>query len=229
MSTTAVREKPILFSGPMIRAILEGRKTQTRRVFKHNQSFDGHPELDDAVREAAMKLCPYEVGMRLWVRETWGQSIDEKGTCCVCYRADDSARYYLADYGGEGDPVELAGPAVPWQPPHKWRPSIFMKRWASRITLEVTDIRAERVRAISAADADAEGAGMDSVGDGLQQLNQWAKWSVRVARERSEPRPVVTTSEGAFAMLWEKLNAKRGYGWETNPWVWAYTFRRLEQ
>lgn len=136
-------EKPILFSGSMVRAILEGRKTVTRRVIKPQPSSgirqsplypsgieDGHG------REMCWKYRPRD---RLWVRETW-QTGEYAGNepCGPVYRATDP------EWGTE---------CVGWQ----WRPSIFMPRWASRITLEVTDVRAEKLHSITEEDAMAEG------------------------------------------------------------------------
>lgn len=144
-----MRERPILFSAPMVRAILEGRKTQTRRVFKLPRRMEWYPDLGGEregwycdiggrgwwhVSETA---CPYGApGDRLWVRETWGLYQHQFDHEChdVIYRADDQR------------------PIV-----DRWRPSIHMPRWASHIDLEVTGVRVERLQDISEADAMAEG------------------------------------------------------------------------
>ena len=138
---TAVRERPILFSGPMVRAILDGRKTQTRRVAMHRVcgvmlarlAFDPAPDA---------ALCPYGApGDRLWVRETWAWSGDRE-----IPEAERIARGEIW-YAADGD----RGPAI------RWRPSIHMPRWAARLTLEVTGVRVERLQDISATDCRAEG------------------------------------------------------------------------
>jgi hypothetical protein len=170
-------EKPILFSAPMVRAILEGRKTMTRRVVKpqpESDQDDGHAGL--------IQDCPYgQPGDRLWVRETF--STDG----CACYEpCFCPSVWYKADDLSEDKEL---------QP--KWCPSIFMPRWASRIILEVTGVRVERLQEITNAGALAEGI---------------------------EPSGVPRTYVGDFAALWDSLNAKRGYGWDTNPWVWVIGF-----
>jgi hypothetical protein len=144
----------ILFSGPMVRAILEGWKTQTRRVMKPQPFDDGGiwrwqhgrhvvavpgPRAFGLEEWAIWQECPYQVGQTLWVRETWADGI---AGCPngVSYRAD-----HLDPLGD--------GPANPM----KWRPSIHMPRWASRITLTITDVRVQRVQDISEEDAEEEG------------------------------------------------------------------------
>lgn len=206
MTMTATKEKPILFSAPMVRAILDGRKTQTRRVLSRLSGlgavtcFEGSETTgyDWALRDKRdmwnefrndelMSRCPHGTsGDRLWVRETWGlhdtQPSDGPENATVYYRATD------------GDSHELR---------HQlWRPSIFMPRWASRITLEITDVRVQRVQEITEEDAIAEGSQCSGV-------------------------PASLTNRGAFAKLWDKINAKRGYGWDANPWVWAISFKRV--
>lgn len=197
-----MKERPILFSGPMVRAILEGRKTQTRRVIKPQPYFTCcQKQPTKAVQEladAAMKKmhspedCSYGVaGDRLWVRESF---IHVPATYCyeasasipveaahTIYRADDMC-------GGEGT---------------MWKPSIFMPRWASRLTLEISDVRVQRLQEISEQDALAEG---------IPHGNCEASHRTNARR---------------FCALWDEINAKRGFGWGKNPWVWAITFRRL--
>lgn len=199
-----MRERPILFSAPMVRALLDGRKTQTRRVVRAAEgctvgvySQDGrgvvevvNVEEDGDPADLPPIACPYGVpGDRLWVRETFsikcGHEASEHAGC-VLYYADEGERYKAV---------------LNASPPKK--PSIFMPRWASRITLEVTKVRVQRLKEITGEDALAEG----------------------VVEQNSEVDP------GAFArvrfgFLWDSLNAKRGYSWESNPWVWAITFRR---
>jgi len=202
------KEHPILFSGPMIRALLSGTKTQTRRVVKPQPdryivSFeklgnDWKPVWGVAcmpTEEANRCIrCPCGVpGDKLWVRETWNASQHRTTRQVrVFYRADDSNRQI--------DVYEL--------PPSRrfgehWRPSIHMPRWASRITLEVTDVRVERVQEITGEDARAEG--VDAI----------------------PAAPAAFTHRTSFAKLWNSINAKRGYGWDLNPWVSVVEFRKV--
>lgn len=253
MSETEVKERPILFSGPMVRAILLGKKTQTRRIIQPQPTLDGdlwwlgdkYFISDEAMRDHLFHEVygtngtPYgslyeSGGDRIWVRETWGLHntlpIDGPVGAHVYFRATD------------GDRRELRY--------QLWRPSIFMPRWASRITLEITDIRVERLQEITEEDAIAEGF---AAGDG-RPVNGF---------DTESPFPAVAS----FRSLWEQLNAERGkcktckghgvvpawsgsvsggslaqdskdcpdckgnetgYGWDQNPWVWVIEFKRLE-
>jgi hypothetical protein len=175
-------EKPILFSGPMVQAILDDCKTQTRRVVTR-KDFGGSMLCDAALKNVA--ISPYgAVGDRLWVRETFCDT----GCMRAVYRASTKEENWK------------------WR---KWKPSIFMPRWASRITLEITGVRIERVREISEADAWAEGYEVH--------------WRERRKDENSgRPAPV-----GWFAALWNSINASRGYPWSKNPPVWVISFRRI--
>lgn len=198
MTVTATKERPILFSGAMVRAILEGRKTQTRRVIKpqpaavwtearmeNGVACFGAPH----VKGISVLPCPYgTTGDRLWVRETWavwGQFRDGPG---YCYRADGNQHGVT------------------------WKPSIHMARRVSRITLEVTGVRVERIQDISEADAQREGWDLSN----LDPMQTYDPVSMRKAREW-------------FAGLWDHINGPRGYGWQANPWVWVVEFRRVEQ
>jgi hypothetical protein len=182
--TTEVRNRPILFSAPMVRAILADRKTQTRRIYEGFFLTPDKPcwHLDDAGRGG----CPYGMpGDQMWVRETWAHPVpgcEFQGG--VSYRADH------IDPRGDG-------PAHPM----KWRPSIHMPRWASRITLEITGVRVERLNAISHDDAIAEG-----VSGGCGPGYSFACYE--------------------FKQLWLSIH---GHGsWDANPWVWVVEFRRVE-
>jgi hypothetical protein len=203
----AVRERPLLFSAPMVRAILEGRKTQTRRLIEPQPPewidkfgytaftppghisgrgyWKGVPG-DEGPAEKFFR-CPHgAAGDRLWVRETWRCGNTGVGKMdSVHYRAD-------AD----------ESPA-----PGQWKPSIFMPRWASRITLEVTGVRVERLSDISEEDARAEGV----------ELNPKAMYmgAATMAPRRFE-----------FAKLWDSINGKRA-AWASNPWLWVIAFRRV--
>lgn len=190
----AMRERPILMSAPMVRAILEGRKTQTRRVVK-DQGLPCVTDAQWADRIRRCCRCPYgQPGDRLWVRETLKAS-----HLGLTYAADDaSAQGACADILNERyartPPFELEPRCIP---------AIHMPRWASRILLEVTDVRVQRLQAISAGDAVAEGIDLD-FHDSWHPSNQ----------------------VGAYRRLWESINGPGS--WDANPWVWAITFRRLE-
>jgi hypothetical protein len=190
-----MKETPILFSAEMIRAILDGRKTQTRRVVidKYLPGPEAtHCELGGFIPSP----CPYgQIGDRLWVKETFllvgggsGDIFDEQNARVV-YRATND------------------GPDA-WVSP-VWRPSIFMPRWASRILLEVTNVRVERVQSISEADVRAEGIQVVGYGDYPDQFS----------------------GKHLYQDLWDKLNGEREggiYAWAKNPFCWCVTFRRLD-
>lgn len=190
------RDKPIIFSGPMVRALIDGRKTQDRRALKP-QIIPcvtwGDPPPGTYPSNHGWSRFPYALGDRLWVREhcaTWeGDHRD------VVYRADETDQ-------GWSDLSHDARTGAPW----KRRPSIHMPRWASRLTLTVTDVRVQRVQEVSEEDAEAEGArpAFSYPGWGGVSSVPWYRWG--------------------FHELWDALNAKRGYGWERNPWVVALTF-----
>jgi len=193
MPKTAVKERPILFNTEMVRAVLDGRKTQTRRVItaKKNQTVLRSFLSGLLHWEKIMPYCPYgKVGDRLWVRETWAT---QKGVAGVIYKADNPERL-------------IDGP---------WSPSIFMPRWASRITLEITDVRVERVQDITPEDAKAEGLTPYAIYGGRPH-----SWTVE--------DQTFTDPCKAFSRLWDSINAQRGYGWDANPWVWVIEFKPVE-
>jgi len=206
---TKVAEKPILFSGAMVRAILESKKTQTRRVAKEFnprlqyrlRQSDGEIEVLDAGNMwgimARRTVCPYgKPGDRLWVRE----SIQKRGwdtrgnwdTCFIRYLATDEC-------------LSVPTPDPVWVE-HRMQskvPSIYMPRWASRLTLGIVSVEVERLQEISEEDAKAEGV-QPVTGDGCAHY-------------------------GAFRELWDSINAKRGFGWDKNPWVWVVEFKRYAE
>lgn len=213
MST--IKERPILFSGPMVRAILEGRKTQTRRAMKHQPILVAGrtwtwPEnglaaklswgqgRDPNIEDAVSRLSPWPTGSHIWVRETWAYTTDYDGQ----YLMDGRKALYRAD----GETCIT---------PTRWRPSIHMFRWASRITLEVTGVRIERVQDITEEDIRAEGLQPDETRHGQYRYPDWSGGWLR--------SPIVS-----FSLLWNSLNEKRGFAWELNPWVWVVSFRRLK-
>ena len=195
-----MKERPILFSGPMVKAILDGSKTQTRRGVKQDREglLDCKPTPAwDAFWQCV--ACPYgKPGDRLWVRETW--SADAWFDGHAPNDIPDSA--YIAYVSGRH---AVAWPAAMG----KVRASIHMPRWASRILLEVTDVRVERAQDISEADAQAEGVKVDGNGHAVRDD------VVNVGGART-----------AFAELWESINGAGS--WAANPWVWVVEFRRAE-
>lgn len=221
-----MKERPIIFSAPMVRAILQGKKTQTRRIVKpqpptpeqvrklSGSSFsiftDAHTPgkfrvagpvwcVRRLINREPQWICPYGVaGDRLWVRETWFDNMasDDGDT------AQTPARCV---YRADGEFMEqfpedyMEG---------KWTPSIHMPRWASRITLEIVAVHVERLQDITEHDAEREGFERSFDPDG------------------SEYGAELTTAVEAFEMLWHKINGADS--WNANPWVWVIEFRKLE-
>ncbi|MBO2830476.1 hypothetical protein [Pseudomonas aeruginosa] len=194
MSAETPRERPILFNDQMVRAILEGRKTVTRRVVKDTglYAIDAAIHGNDVAlreREALSTRCPYgEPGDRLWVRETWGLQVRSYGGGAgefIVYRATNPDAIYCRSSEGREYPV-------------KWKPSIHMRRHSSRILLEITAVRVERLQDISDPGALAEGVSHSEMhsGDSLVDV---------------------------FARLWEST----GGDWAANPWVWVVEFKRV--
>ena len=185
-----MKERPILFSAPMVRAILSGAKTQTRRVVK-----DKH---DVAALDFGERVrCPYGApGDRLWVRATWRPDF---------MRPSQRRAFYRADV------VEEAVTKA-------WRPSIHMPRWASRITLEVTGVRVERLHDITPSDAIAEG--VERGPEPLEYMAGTAGWKDYERPGRCEANPA-----SSFASLWRSINGAKS--WAANPWVWVVEFKRV--
>ena len=216
-------ERPILFKAEMVRAILEGRKTVVRRAIKPQPSrhhwegiSTGHAfqkkllktgeglfvrfshQLNGIEDGVEWIKCPYgQPGDTLYVREAWAV-VDTSSGLTVWYPADNEQllceviREQYVKYSGSNFS-------------DRKRPSIHMPRWASRLTLKITDIRVERLQDISEEDAEAEGPPMmdaDGVGYGSSLI--------------------------AFMSLWDRINFKRGYGWGRNPWVWCVSFEMVE-
>lgn len=291
-------ERPILFSGPMVRAILEGRKTQTRRVVKDLHvrtrkqisselpgcSLSADPrwlyeaDLNKAGavsarvgvgREGLLGLkpgefdfrCPYATGetilsnsttwrilagsgQRLWVRETWaryepfpvsGESSTDGMLCLPALPLDNELLPYWRKrlvFAADGDwkkPEDEDGKGA-YDP--RWRPSIHLPRWASRITLEINDVRLERLQNITPDDACSEGTQYPvSKSDTSGQVHPL----INISNKHITPHLMALKNNythenlmlAHFAGLWDSINAARGFGWDSNPWVWAITFRRL--
>lgn len=205
--------KPILFSTPMVRAILDGKKTQTRRVVKPQppeELFEGPYWYEPGVANKDGELepgkpiygisatdgewgikCPYHPGQILWVRETFCEVPYEHNHVPIKGGHITIPKYaYKAD--SERDYTGI------------WKPSIHMPREAARIFLRVTDVRVERLR-------------------DMPLLDVWAEGTPQMPGN-TDPDGAVNHED--FKYLWDKLNAKRGYGWDKNPWVWVYTFER---
>lgn len=225
-----MKERPMLFSGPMVRAILEGRKSQTRRIVKFpkanspayfleqaceigpaeyvffSRSRPGNKLFARDVYEPGDGIrCPYgEPGDRLWVRETFRPVMPYYG---ASGEVPDWVNYeYRADLSQfEDSPLMRA--------PLKWKPSIFMPREASRILLEITDVRVERLQDISCPDTLSEGVGI--------LRDDYALADDYTDGEDFFPDPVE-----AFASLWGKINGPDS--WDANPWVWVITFKKIE-
>lgn len=199
--------KPIIFSGPMVQAILSGNKTQTRRILRKQPQWVAYPNVPFSTPDAnpiGIIPCPYgQIGSALWVREAWA---------------------YVQT---EHHPTGIRQPGVSWMcaihrtgwsgTSPKWRPSIHMPRWASRIALEVTRIRVQRLQEISAEDAIAEGI----VPLSLQAGEPGAWWTADPA---AGPELHARSPYEAYRLLWEKIHGDGS--WDFNHWVWVVEFRR---
>lgn len=221
-----MKERPILFSAPMVRALLDDSKTQTRRIAKAStdgdgcecRDTDGWPMRDcsiDGIGEVRT-ASPYgQPGDRLWVRETF---MDLLGTG-IERRTGDPGRYaYRAD-----TPLGSYGDAARKDYGLKWKPSIFMPRTASRITLEVTGVRVERLQDISTQDAKAEG--IESQGNEFSG-HAWRCYTDNAPGGVWFPEGEHTAPIRSYRSLWESINGADS--WITNPWVWAIEFKRVQ-
>lgn len=201
---------PLLFNSEMIRALINGRKTQTRRVMKHQPAHGCRYDMVESKIGAChhngagvfvpyagnvathVQPCPWgQPGDLIWVRETFTNSPD--------------GPIYAAT-AGEAGALE-PGDSI------RWTPSIHMPRWASRLTLRLTDVRVERVQDISEEDCGAEGITVPPPLLGIDM----------------DGNPIESETAGMdpwdfFSELWDNINAKRGFGWEANPWVWVLGF-----
>jgi len=211
-----MKERPILFNGDMVRAILDGRKTQTRRVVwpmslcipyrnsmdkiklrktDNHYLFDFHYE-DGTISTIYGTRPKYFVGDRLWVRETHGiqlEPCEDYPNGCVIYKADlpDESDF---QYEGGGS---------------AWRPSIYMPRWASRITLEIVNVRVERLKDI------CNNAQRDFIAEGIQPIPY-------IGNQRLDDYKI------PFINLWDSIYGKK-YSWESNPWVWVIELKRVKE
>lgn len=201
--------KPILFSTPMVRAILDGRKTQTRRVIKPqpdgeikaNIPYEFYGTKTERIfTDTKAYLAPYSVGDILWVRETFCEVPYEHNHVPIKGGYITIPKYaYKAD--SERDYTGI------------WKPSIHMPREAARIFLRVTNVRVERVQEITPKDAWEEGC----------RIGNSFPWEKHIPELQQQCRDIL------FKSLWDKINAKRGYGWDRNPWVWVVAFEKISK
>lgn len=199
-----MKSRPILFSSPMVRALLDGSKTQTRRIVKPQPAqvlpHATTPLIRLRATDETLSLwndaCPYgQLGDRLWVRETWANIALSGYHPVYVFRA------------------EISKPEI-WEGV-KWKPSIHMPRAASRITLEITDVRVERLQDISEPDAIAEGI-------------EWGRHEPKIDMEGYRmygAAGITNDSRLSYRTLWDSINGPGS--WNSNPWVWAITFKRL--
>lgn len=200
------KEKPIIFSTEMVKAILDGRKTQTRRIIRYGDKkgmirkycgddsyifAKNYPPLSLETNsiEVIKKYLPYKKGDILWVRETWNDTWGDD----VLYKANG------------GSAKDLGYKKVP-----KWKPSIYMPRKYARIFLKVKNVRVEQIQDISVKDIREEGMNSYDREKSLQSFT-----GSRYAKDW-------------FVFLWDSINKKRGFGWDVNPWVWVIEFERID-
>lgn len=222
-----MKERPILFNGAMVRAILDGTKTQTRRVVKgapanpeayvlgiYQGTWGIHADVerDDGVWRGR---CPYgQPGDRLWVRETW---------YCDDYRVQSGPYlqphdFDVAEERATGGMVYAADGLTPYEAEQPvWRPSIHMPRWACRLVLEITDVRVQRLQAINYEDAIAEGIPDPATCAAFP--HHMTETPEQFARRKAYP-------QRSFAELWDSINGKSPTSWCANPWVWVVEFRK---
>lgn len=236
-----MRERPILFSGEMVRAILDGRKSQTRRVMVPQPIVTPHfsrprdlaswrrrpndraaicwfvgEQPQGANGDQMLARCPYgQPGDRLYVRETFQVESNYHVDCRnskppfndgrpIFRDSDPDYPYWEQCHYAATDPCPELLDVDTDDLMQRWKPSIYMPRWASRITLEITGVRVERLQDITEDDAVAEG------------------------RPRHNKPPESISTVEMFAASWNGLKGKRGYGWDANPWVWVIEFNRAE-
>ncbi|MJN96019.1 hypothetical protein DNX92_05000 [Salmonella enterica subsp. enterica] len=203
-----MKERGMIFNGEMVRAILDGRKTQTRRIMK-NQPAGDYPETPALIRnvgtgfqwhglygESSIFNCPLgSIGERIWVRETFRVHSRATDVATLVYRA--SVRNSWTEQTHRVPVAVCNKPATP----EKWTPSIHMPRWASRLLLEITDVRVERLNNISECDAKAEGGPTECT----------------LIGDKYFP---------GFRSLWKSIYGEES--WDANPWAWVIEFKRVE-
>lgn len=259
----AIKERPIIFSAPMVQALLDGRKTQTRSMVKvlrglgrvtefgasdttgYDWRFRDRRMLWNELRnDRLVQACPYSgPGDRLWVRETWRIGAWNENTWQLAIDYKDGPCKQWADVAGDDDgeifnhlwqqstddAIKALGnqERYAWEPgqsPCRWRPSIHMPRWASRILLEITDVRLERLQDISEDDAIAEGIeGINQPTGGDDYDDLWRNYGLP---DKDELYPWFSGDcIASFRSLWEATNGQGSWG--ANPWVWVIEFKRI--
>ena len=237
-----MKTRPIIFSAESVRAILAGRKTQTRRVVKFDAlgrvcrggyavyirdgvglvwtPYAGAKE-EPLPSPRVPEFCPFGApGDQLWVRETWWQAEKPGEGVGVPFV------YYDAEQQGGPD---LVGPSREWDcstAPGRWgrRSPIHMPRWASRLTLEVSAVRVEQLQGISEADAIAEGIQHEALPPDPDNFHPPGSYGYVSGLHPFPDGVLHVTAVGAFEELWDALNAKRGFGWDANPFCWVLDF-----
>lgn len=238
-----MKERPILFSGPMVNAILAGRKTQTRRIVKPQpvdcgdikhlvDEYFSRQVTGDGMREDFK--CPYgKIGDRIWVRETWRPSRQpQNGGLSVMgikFAADDSII-----------PDQRADKLWTMARANSWRPSIHMPRWASRIALEITGVRVERLNDITESDSEAEGVSPhveQKWWQGYYKNDPLCHTCLPAKPDGSAPDSLIEvkpyrdlshmnrTAKREYELLWNRINGPDS--WQQNPWVWVIEFKRI--
>lgn len=235
-----MKTKPILFSGPMVRAIVSGQKSQTRRIIKPqpknrpilanaytvgaDRSKDGNEWLDaDCINPGVPMKTPFVVGQRLWVRETFAientheydgtETLPTDGRPIQRREGFKLIPRYRAT---EPDTQLIIAECEHDEDAMRWTASSFMPRWASRITLEIESVRVERLQDISFQDALAEGL--------AQRPHRYLRCQTFGVADWEEERWRMSPID-AYEALWGSINGKGS--WATNPWVWVITFRRI--
>ncbi len=236
---TQAKERPILFSAPMVRAILSSHKTVTRRVMKVQPVLNGGfwevygagwgkgaASVPVMPGHSLSSNCPYgRIGDHLWVRETWSD-VNLQGAPGIAYRADGDVRDLMEDASfldedgafnyddSRSKPYQFAcwSEDLIGGKEGRWRSSIHMPRWVSRILLEITDVRVERLQSINEDQAKAEGVRLYT---DHAALGDW--WHVDgIETYSADPRK-------SFELLWTSV----GGDWNANPWVWVVEFKRV--
>jgi len=201
-----MKEKPILFNTEMVKSIIAGNKTQTRRIAKgHFLNSEYEPTLwsymdlkrgcscSGGSKMIINRFCPYEIGQTLWVRETFTIQEYPSGSYSYIYKADELSG------------IQKTGMML------KWKSSIYMPRKAARIFLKITNIRIERIQDISEEDAKAEGT---------EQFKDFGEVLI--------DEPIIYDYRNSFIIVWDSINKKRGYRWDLNPYVWVYDFEIIK-
>ena len=209
----------MIFNAEMVRAILDGRKTQTRRPIKWKQTrFTEIGEREDGSKwpwsEDAEHACDFwhpcpfgAVGDRIWVREAFRVHSRATDVATLVYKASERNSWTEQTHRV---PVAVCNkPATP----EKWTPSLHMPRWASRILLEITDVRVERLNAINEHDAQAEGVAKLRGGFWKHYQPGWTQHQL--------------SARGSFVTLWKSIYGDES--WNSNPWVWVIKFKRIEE